>query len=552
MIICHRLMKSKSVFPVILAFFLGFLYRTLAGLQGIDDLDAGFSCTYFQNFFSHPDSFSANHLYYLMGLVGGLWTRIFPESGILGLRFLDNVFITLAVYLMYLVFRTKLSVRYQSAAVFLSFLFPYIIVLFHYNTFTFLSVSASAYFFFRARNTHATYFYFLSGLVIGIGFFCRIVNITLLSLLIIPVVSYFYSGNHRRLLVSASLFLSGILAGVLMVLALMQSLHHLDYFMASMRAAFTTLSNPHQSHTTSNIFFVYMRDLVDVIINFAGVFVIFFVYSSPRVKSVFLSRLLRVLAVVALLVLSLTTSTHLITLTLCLIPIIGALIVFRHDAETVVTILFYVVALFSVPLGSDIGISGIFHWQAGMLIFPAFYSVQKLMSSFPQATCRYSLRQFSCAAYFVVVVAAVCRMGYKAYGEELPRTSDLYMINRGTLNVYTDRERAAKFQAVISAVNTHSRSEYVIIANQMSELYYGMHKAPFLDNTCIELFSDGSLPQRLSLRTSSLRVYPSIVFVEQPSYSSDLLVVRSCLMKYIRENHYHLVVNNRYLQLYER
>jgi hypothetical protein len=545
-------MKSNSKFLIIATFLLGFFYRTLVGLQGIDDLDAGFSCTYFQNFFTHPESFNANHLYYLMGFTGGLWTRLFPETGILGLRFLDNLLITLAVYLMYLIFRTKLRVRYQVAAIFLSYLFPYIIVLYHYNTFSYLSISASAYFFFRARTTHHSWFYLLSGLAVGIGIFSRIVNVTLFSLLLIPLISYYYTRDRRQLFVSFSLFLSGILVGVICVITLMLSFHHLDYFIASIQSAFMTLHNPHQSHTTSNIFFVYFRDIIDILINIAGVIAILYVYACPHIKSAVFSRLFRVMAVIGLSILSITTATHLITLTLCLIPILSALVIFRHESETVVTILFYSVALFSVPLGSDIGISGIFHWQAGLLIFPAAYSLQKLLFASPLFMDKYRVRQFSHTAYFVIIAAAIYRMCYKANGEDYPRTYDRYMIESGTLNVYTDKERAAKFQTAISAVRTHSRSSYLIIANQMSELYFGMRKAPFLDNTCIENFADSSLPQCMSERTAILHAYPTIVFVSQPDYSKNILIVRTCLMNYIRENHYHRVVNNKYVQLYER
>lgn len=545
-------MTSNSKFLIFIAFLLGFLYRTLAGFQGIDDLDAGFSATYCQQFFNHPEVFCTNHLRYLVGLVGGLWIHAFPQTGILGLRFLDNVAITLAIYLLYLVFRTKISDKYLAAAIFVSYLFPYIIVLLHYNTLTFLAIAASAYFFFRAQSSGYNYFYLFSGLVIGIGFFSRIVNVSLLSLLLMPIVIYYYHRDRRQLYTSLLLFLSGVVLGVSCILVLMLSLHHLDDFVNAVKNAYLTLHNPHQSHTTSNIFFVYFRDIIDILINMIGVIAIMYVYACPKVKSFSWMIVLRILSVIGLLVLSVTTATHLITITLCLMPIFCALVIFRRNSEIVITILFYTIALFSVPLGSDIGISGIFHWQAGLLIFPAAYSLQKLLTLYPIFVNKYCLRQFVCAAYFVIIVASVYRMGYKAYGEELPRMVDRSMIDVNTLNVYTDSKRAAKFQSVIYAIRTYSKSDYLIIANQMSELYFGVNKAPFLDDTCIEIFADGSLPGRLVERTSTLRSYPSIAFVSQSTYSDDIRIVRSCLMKYIHDNHYRLIVHNRNVQLYEK
>ena len=87
-----------------LVFLLALLYRFGLSVQGIDNIDAGFCQTYYQNFFSEPELLTYYHLYYLTGLAGGLWEQWLGAWGLLGFRLLECVAAVGAVAFMYAAF----------------------------------------------------------------------------------------------------------------------------------------------------------------------------------------------------------------------------------------------------------------------------------------------------------------------------------------------------------------------------------------------------------------------------------------------------------------
>ena len=73
-------------------FLLLFLYQLIFIFQGIDFLDEGFTATFYQQFFTDPSSVEYNFMFWLSGLIGGTFAYVFPDSGLLGLRFLSILF----------------------------------------------------------------------------------------------------------------------------------------------------------------------------------------------------------------------------------------------------------------------------------------------------------------------------------------------------------------------------------------------------------------------------------------------------------------------------
>ena len=61
-------------------------YYMLVALQGLDYADEGFSLTFYQQIFSHPEDVEYLFLYYLTGLLGGVWELLFGGWGNYGFR----------------------------------------------------------------------------------------------------------------------------------------------------------------------------------------------------------------------------------------------------------------------------------------------------------------------------------------------------------------------------------------------------------------------------------------------------------------------------------
>src|SRR5882724_10410419 len=67
-------------------FFFLFFFQIIFIFQGLYFVDEGFHSTFYQQIFNEPQSVEYNFMFYLSGVIGGAWLRLFPEYGLLGLR----------------------------------------------------------------------------------------------------------------------------------------------------------------------------------------------------------------------------------------------------------------------------------------------------------------------------------------------------------------------------------------------------------------------------------------------------------------------------------
>src|SRR6202008_469986 len=126
-------------------FLLLFLYQLVFIFQGIDFLDEGFTATFYQQFFHDPTSVEYNFMFWLSGLVGAIFNYLFPDSGLLGLRFLSIIFTTSTILIVYNLLKpyiNKTNLKIGLLLVTLSVCHnPKI---FHYNFLSILLYSATA------------------------------------------------------------------------------------------------------------------------------------------------------------------------------------------------------------------------------------------------------------------------------------------------------------------------------------------------------------------------------------------------------------------------
>ena len=178
--------KNKNL--IVWAFAVPMLFRLVMSTQGIDSTDVGFCNTFYQAIFDAPDTNEFNFIYYLTGFLGGCWEKIFGKFGLMGFRIFELFTLSVSVFCLYSIYKDKMRRKLCAAAVFLSLLFPIIIVTFHYDTLSYLLVALAALMFSKHVEIHKGYLWItLAGVFIGISFFARIVNFSFCVLAILPL-----------------------------------------------------------------------------------------------------------------------------------------------------------------------------------------------------------------------------------------------------------------------------------------------------------------------------------------------------------------------------
>ena len=121
------------------------LYQLIFMFQGIDFLDEGFTATFYQQFFNDPGSVQYNFMYWLSGLVGGVFVYLFPDTGLLGLRFLSIIFTSASILIVYNLLKDFLNKGYLRIGLLLVLMCAcHNPKIFHYNFLSVLLYTATA------------------------------------------------------------------------------------------------------------------------------------------------------------------------------------------------------------------------------------------------------------------------------------------------------------------------------------------------------------------------------------------------------------------------
>jgi hypothetical protein len=518
------------------AFLIGIIYRLLMSLQGIDSIDMGFCMTFYQNIFNHPEAMTFYFNYYLTGLIGGVWNLLFGQFGLLGFRVLETITVSVAIWLLYLSFRPWFhSTRVAAVAILVSFLFPSFVLTFHYDTLSFLLMSSSVYALSRWQQIERPIWLWTAGVMIGIAFFARIVNGSLAALILVPFVCGCLQ-SWKRGFTLALTFGSGMLAGSIAVLVLMLALGHWPYFMAALSEAFGTfngnessalrdaLPEVQNSHTSANLFSVYLKSYVNIGLQVLALAGIALFYGDSGHLPQKLKLPIRILLLAVLFVLVLTSQPYLSAIAIC-----SLLLLISRAIQPLVS--YVLICAYLFPFGSDIGIPGIFHWCAGLLILPTACCYRKLFSTWQ--------KNVVCALCVAISLLMLYKMGSAAQGEEHSRLHTTTIALPGTLNVMTDSERAERYRNEVSRIQQYGKNNpWLLIGNQASELYYATGKLPFTGNTQMGTFMGSELIERLDRQAADYRRLPLIVYIKRGHDTDDMPDFRRDLEPWMQKHHY--------------
>lgn len=529
---------------VSLLFLIGFLWRISMSFQGFDHVDLGFCNTYYQVFFDYPDSNAFNFIYYLLGLVGGLWEKLFGQFGIIGFRVLEAITLSGAIGLLYATFRQLMPVTYNKVAIALSFLFPLMVVTFHYNTFSFLLIAASVFCFSRSIRSNKSYWLFFSGVAIGLAFFVRMVNVSLSVLLLIPLIVY---SRRTTLSVGIRKTLSmfwGIITGVAIVVLIMLALHQEQYFVTGFNEALTAFTGDEATHSQGQLFVRYFKSFKNIILQILCIFVIWYAFAKNQQCSSKYKKITTILLAVVFTILAYTSMPYLTLLAVCTTLVIIYLVKRATFNEGYTVCAYLLLAVLVYPLGSDIGIQGVFHWNAGLLIFPATYCLYSMKSE--------NLRKAVFTAYICVALCCMVRVMLFVYDDIGWRANCLARIHSPRLNVLTSEKTAYHYNLAIPAIETHlTENRLLFIANQASELYYATNSLPFTGHVQTIIYTGDRLIDRLNDRLRYFHDYPLIVFLAQDNPSTEVPEVQATTLKWMGKHDYRLVYDDGFTRLYK-
>ena len=528
---------------IAVAFLIGFLYRVLISLQGIDHIDSGFSNTFFQNIFTHPETMTFYFNYYLSGLLGGIWCQLAGTTGMLGFRVLEATILTASVFLIYKTFERQLTnTSYAVVAILVSFLFPTIVTTLHYNTLSFLFLSLTSWSYSKFIYTRKSLWLFLSGMALGCCFLVRIVNLALGILILVPIVEAWLTRQRSLSVRHGAIMLAGMLSSVAILLGVMHLLGHLPYFVKGLDEAFGFFHGDETSHASGNLFKVYLKSYVNIFLQMSALFLLGWLYQQAGRLSASWRKSCRGLLVMGTLLLIATSLPYLSALSLCTLLLIY---LFQSDIPRDHKLMFsFVMAgAYIFPFGSDIGIAGIYHWIGGLLIIPAAIGVGRVAPV---------VRKEITICCLCIVAVMLWKTMYRPYGEQAPRWQCTAQVGEGLLNAFTSPDKAEDYRHVIEGIRRQTtENKWLVVGNQASEIYYATETIPFLGNTQLGVYSGADLMKRLDRQVEAYHQFPVIVFLKKKHFVFDSAEeVQSRLRKWVETQHYEVAIDDAFLTVF--
>ncbi|MDP4213112.1 MAG: glycosyltransferase family 39 protein [Bacteroidota bacterium] len=247
-------MNEKLFFGLVILVQIVFIY------QGLDFTDSGFDAVFYQRIFSDPASVQYNFMYWLTGVIGGSWLRLFPGPGLLGLRIASVICTTLTFGISYNLLKNYLQTGSLRLGLFLVVLFLGTAIReLNYNDISALFFMCASWFLFAGLTKQKYLHLFIAGMFIAANMFARLPNI--LGLLL--VIAIWHSGYLNRLTarqtaIHTILFIGGFLALTFLLFLIMKGMHHDVIFINNLELIKRMGSNPGNSHGLYPLFNLYL------------------------------------------------------------------------------------------------------------------------------------------------------------------------------------------------------------------------------------------------------------------------------------------------------
>jgi len=242
----HQTISGDLLFPYFsrlktgLFFVLLFIILVITNFQGFDLSDEGFLSTFYSHIFDKPESVSYCFMFWLTGIIGGIWEKIFSPMGLFGIRLGSVVVNTLCAIFTYQLLKKYLNPTYLKLGLLIAVLsLNNDIKVLNYNTLSALFYILTVTFIFTGLQKNQTIRIFVGGFLVGLNLFIRVPNLLETGLVLgIFYYGYLFANPWNKMFQQAGGFILGFLAAVCCAILAMYLLGHLAIFEGSLKILF--------------------------------------------------------------------------------------------------------------------------------------------------------------------------------------------------------------------------------------------------------------------------------------------------------------------------
>lgn len=225
------------------------IYYLLISIQGFDFADEGFSLTFYQNFYTHPADVEYLFLYYLTGIIGGTWEMVFGALGNYGYRILFAFTSGAIVLTAFAILRPILSTSTITLSSIACILWPGLcLYYFNHDCLTILLFLLTIYSIMQGINGKQ-WMWWLAGAFISLNVACRLPNILLTILILVPLIESYYTTDYIKCGKSILRIIGGMVVSFLLLMLAMHLQGHLSIYFDAVSSLFVMSSDSSDTHS---------------------------------------------------------------------------------------------------------------------------------------------------------------------------------------------------------------------------------------------------------------------------------------------------------------
>ena len=577
-----HVVNNNAFFVVIL--MVVFL-QLLISFQGFDLCDEGFSLSFYQQIYKAPESVEYNFVYWLSGLVGGLWYKLYENGGIWWFRILAIIINTITFIISYRILVIYINKWYALVGLsMVLFVNDFGYMVFYHNHLSALLVVSSVFFLMKGIIKNNLLFIAISGLIFAVNIFSRVPNVLLgIYILSIP---FYYSYLQKKPLKSnvkpILFYLIGVSLGLILIVALLYSLNQFDIMKRSFLGIIDSGEAKDSNHNFIKLIKVNIYTYIKVAVQFlkfiAAFFTLIFFLKGTKDNKLY-KTLLITLSLILFFFMFKNDSIH----TLYGFILFGAfgLIFFAQNHNIRLLALLSLIMNLVMPIGSDGSIVNIGYasiWLAMPLFFyfistiKNYYSVAKIGNK----ECRFSISGYSIKRILTLLVISyfaskIYNISQEAYFDKGNRFQKKYTINSDfARHIYTTKERANITNELLLNLERYVKPNDVLFAyDNIPMIHFLTNTRPYIYNPWVWIYDTYSFDKNIKRAEVEFNKLPIIVqqkfetigaFSEPlENYMSENIETtfiyngdrNKVMNKFIKKNEYKIVWSNSHFNIYK-
>ncbi|MEI6752090.1 MAG: hypothetical protein WCK78_02885 [Paludibacter sp.] len=522
---------QKSFFLV----FLGLvLYQLVLIFQSFELCDTGYYATCYQNILRNPSSVVFNFGYWFTGIVGGVFVELFPESGLLGIRFLGVLNTSATIYIVYKLLNGYLNnIALYLGLILVTTSFVITPTEFYHNPFSsFLFVYAS-YLLFQGINKNKLILIVFCAILLALNAFARLPNILDIALILIFPIHAFYYKESKIIWIKRSLvLLFSFLISIISILGIMKIIGHYDLFIENI----LELKSEAGGSGSYNLFTLINRNINAYIHVFSTgllitVFLLILSYISQMLNNFKIKNFLLVfILLIALYFMIRFISRIELLYYFSLISLFWNI----YSKENEIKILSWIglFMLILMPIGSDDSIYMLGYysiWIAVPLVVNLFITEKfgvaiKIESLVPKNNYHFKLDNHSIKLVLVMFLVVfigknIVDVSHTSHFESRSRIHRTFSINNPrTKYIYTTNERAKIVNDLLDGIKPYIKEgDEIITYESIPMIFYLTKTKPYLGSPWLIAMSGSSLSNKIERVKKIKKTLPLVIRQKFPT-----------------------------------